>query len=232
MYSALVCSWKIDVWTAGKSFNLLREDSESDVLCSNTLLFKRKHMAHPHLLWGLGLKWNNIEIKTPSLESRAIHRIDQRKKERTHMRSIDPSLAKPWWIWRWCSYNNIVSRICLLTLLLKQTSKEACARANMNFLRVDQLSNGNVSSQKFAQIQMRYRFKSNQILFLNWNLYCKIPENLSFGFEDYRKVAFSGRRCQLLCVHRYIYIRIFMNLYWHMYMYIYMYIYKHIYIYT
>jgi len=31
MSHILVCSWKIDVWTAGRSFDLLREDSDNDV---------------------------------------------------------------------------------------------------------------------------------------------------------------------------------------------------------
>jgi len=54
----LVCTWKIDVWTAGKSSDLLREDSGGfrkwcHYLCvqySNTRHFKKKHMAHPHLV--------------------------------------------------------------------------------------------------------------------------------------------------------------------------------------
>jgi len=37
--------------------------------------FKREHMAHAHLLWGLCLWLNNIRIKTPSLESRAIKEL-------------------------------------------------------------------------------------------------------------------------------------------------------------
>jgi len=42
---------------------------------------------------------------------------------KTHVRSIDPSLAKPRRFWRGCSYNNLVSRICLLTLLCCKPQK-------------------------------------------------------------------------------------------------------------
>ena len=63
----LVCSQKIHVWTGSQSFDLFREDSESDVCreFSNKRRFKRKHFTLPHLLWGLCLKLNKIEIKTP-----------------------------------------------------------------------------------------------------------------------------------------------------------------------
>jgi len=54
------------------------------------------------------------------------------------VRSIDPSLAKPWRIWRGCSHENLVSRICLLVLLLLQTPKETCTVSNMKFSSADQ----------------------------------------------------------------------------------------------
>ena len=100
---------KIDVWTAGKGFDLLREYSENSLL-----------LCAPNTLFGIS--------SYPS-------------DRKTHVRSIDPPLVKPWRIWRGCSYKNHVPRIYLLILLLLQTSKENCARSNMKFSRTDQIAN-------------------------------------------------------------------------------------------
>jgi len=45
------------------------------VLYINTQPFEREQMAQPHFLWELCLKLNDFKIRTPSLESRAIHLI-------------------------------------------------------------------------------------------------------------------------------------------------------------
>jgi len=67
-----VSSWNIHVWTVGKILDFIREDSESDVFrVRNKRHFKRKHMAHP-LFVGAMFKFNNIEIRAPSLESRSV----------------------------------------------------------------------------------------------------------------------------------------------------------------
>jgi len=59
----------------GKILDFLREDSESYVFrVRNKRHFKRKHMAHPPFV-GAMFKFNNIEIRTPSLESRAVKEL-------------------------------------------------------------------------------------------------------------------------------------------------------------
>ena len=100
-----VCPWKIDVCTWAEvwpSSGGLRK-----IMCvhySNTtkLLSKDVFSRYSTRCSGLMLILNNIEIRTPSLESRALYRIGK-----THVHSIDPSPAKPWRIWRGCPYKNL-----------------------------------------------------------------------------------------------------------------------------
>ena len=109
-----VCPWKIDVCTWAEvwpSSGGLRK-----IMCvhySNTtkLLSKDVFSRYSTRCSGLMLILNNIEIRTPSLESRALYRIGK-----THVHSIDPSPAKPWRIWRGCPYKNLISKTRLFTL--------------------------------------------------------------------------------------------------------------------
>ena len=115
---------------------------------SNKPRFKRKHSFKReqvfHVVFPVG-------VHTPTPIVGVIFKIISflsRIEDRTCVQSVmcvlyvcpqsDPSLAKPWRIWRGCWYKNFVSRICLSTSLLLQTPKETCARANIIFPRAEQ----------------------------------------------------------------------------------------------
>jgi len=79
----LVCSWKIDVWTAGKSFDLLREDSEillsKDVFSTPSCSRVTKRPL-----------FYTFVPRTSSLESRAIHPIEKRTCVRSFLHLQNP----------------------------------------------------------------------------------------------------------------------------------------------
>jgi len=125
-------------WYLYKGQNLTFFGRTPKMMCvhySNTTKLLSKDVFSPYSTRCSGLMsiLNNIEIRTPSLESRALYRI-----KKTHVHSIDPSLAKPWQIWRGCSYKNLISKTRLLTSPLLQSPKMTFARSNMKFSRSTQ----------------------------------------------------------------------------------------------
>jgi len=114
---------------AGKSFDLLRE------VRGGLRKFIIKRPLFDTFMPQSRQKTSFLHLCAPNTLFGILSYPSDRK---THVLSIIPSFAKPWRIWRGCSYQNHFSRIYLLTSLLLQTSKETCARSNMKFWRTDQ----------------------------------------------------------------------------------------------